>query len=99
MLRVCSKGHGCVDRGGERSAVGGLWVGVTLGKSLLLRLGGGRRGMGALTGTAAGLCAGTCLLHLPPLGERRLVHRLQTETFPLTFVKCLGQKRGEGGDG
>lgn len=49
--------------------------------------------MGALTGTAAGLCAGTRLFHLPPLGQRRLVHRLQAETFPLTFVKCLGQKK------
>lgn len=89
MHRVHSQRHGCVGRGGERRAVGGLRVGVTLWKCLLLRLGGGGRGMGALTGTAAGLCAGTCLLHLPPLGERRLVHGLQTETFPLTFVKCL----------
>lgn len=47
--------------------------------------------MGALAGTAAGLCAGTCLFHLPPLGERRFIHRLQAETFPLTFVKCLEQ--------
>lgn len=49
--------------------------------------------MGALTGTAAGLCAGTCFFHLPPLGKRRLVHCLQAETFPLTFVKCLRQKK------
>lgn len=62
-----SQGHRGVDRGGERSAVGGLWVGVALCKRLLLRLWGGGRGMGALTRTAAGLCAGTRLFHLPPL--------------------------------
>lgn len=45
--------------------------------------------MSALARTAAGLCAGTCLFHLPPLGQWRLVHRLQAETFPLTFVKCI----------
>lgn len=49
--------------------------------------------MGALTGTAAGLCAGACFFHLPSLCKRRLVHCLQAESFPLTFVKCLGQKR------
>ena len=48
--------------------------------------------MGALTGTAAGVGAGTCLFHFPPFGERRLVHCLQAETFPLTFVKCLGAR-------
>lgn len=48
--------------------------------------------MGALTGTAAGLRAGTCFFHLPSFGKRRLVHCLQAETLPLTFVKRLGQK-------
>lgn len=64
VLRVRSQGHRCVDR----RAVGGLRVGVTPWKSLLLRLGGGGRRVGALTGTAAGLCAGARLFHLPPLG-------------------------------
>lgn len=82
MLRVRSQHHRCVDR----CAVGGLRVGVA---SLLLRLGAGGRRVSALARTAAGLCAGTCLFHLPPLGQWRLVHRLQAETFPLTFVKCL----------
>lgn len=61
VLRVRSQRHRSVDR----RAVGGLRVGVG---SLLLRLGGGGWRVGALTGTAAGLCAGTCLFHLPPLG-------------------------------
>lgn len=69
VLRVRSQGHGCVDGRGDGRAVGGLRLGVVaLWKSLLLRLRGGGRGMGALTGTAAGLCAGTRLFHLPPLG-------------------------------
>lgn len=67
VLWVRSQGHRGFDRGGERSVVGGLRVGVAFCKRLLLRLGGGGRGMGALTRTAAGLCAGTCLFHLPPL--------------------------------
>lgn len=92
VLRVRSQSHRCVDRGGERGAAGGLGVGVALWRCLLLRLGGGRRGMGTLTGTAAGLCAGTGLFHFPPLGQRCFVHCLQAEAFPLTFVKCLGQK-------
>lgn len=45
--------------------------------------------MGALAGAAAGVGAGARLLHLPPLGERRLVHCLKAETFTLTFVKRL----------
>lgn len=45
--------------------------------------------MGALTGAAAGLCAGAGLFHFPPLGQRRLVHRLQPETFPFTFVESV----------
>lgn len=50
--------------------------------------------MGALAGAAAGLCAGTGLFHLSSLCQRGLVHRLQPETFTLTFVKCLrGQKK------
>lgn len=68
VLRVRSQGPGCVDGRGERRAVRGLRLDVALWKILLLRLGGGGRGMGALTGTAAGLCDGTCLFHLPPLG-------------------------------
>lgn len=64
VLRVRFQGDGCVDR----CAVRGLRVDVALRGSLPLRLGGGGRGMGALTGAAAGVCAGTRLLHLPPLG-------------------------------
>lgn len=48
--------------------------------------------MGALTGAAAGLCAGAGLFHFPPLGQWRLVHRLQPETFPFTFVESLRRK-------
>lgn len=50
--------------------------------------------MGALTGAAAGLCAGTGLFHLSSLCQRGLVHRLQPETFTLTFVKSLKEKKG-----
>lgn len=50
--------------------------------------------MGALAGAAAGLCAGTRLLHLSSLCQWGLVHRLQPETFPLTFVKCLKEIKG-----
>lgn len=49
--------------------------------------------MGALAGAAARLRAGTGFLHLPPLGERRLVDRLQAESFPFTFVKSLQFKK------
>lgn len=49
--------------------------------------------MGALAGAAAGLCAGTGLFHLSSLCQRGLVHRLQPETFTLTFVKCLRGKK------
>ncbi len=65
MLRVHSQYHRCVDRCDDRRAVGGLRVGVA---SLLLTLGEGGRRVSALARTAAGLCAGTCLFHLPPLG-------------------------------
>lgn len=65
MLRVRSQRHRCVDRRVDRRAVGGLRVGVA---SLLLRLGEGGRRVSALARTAAGLCAGACLFHLPPLG-------------------------------
>lgn len=68
VLRVGSQGHGGADGSGEGRADGGLLVGVALRRRLLLRLGGGGRGLGALTGAAAGLCAGTRLFHLPPLG-------------------------------
>lgn len=64
VIRVCFQGDRCVDR----RAVGGLRVGVSLGGSLPLRLGGGGRGVGALARAAAGVCAGARLLHLPPLG-------------------------------
>lgn len=49
--------------------------------------------MGALAGAAARLCAGTGLFHLPSLCQRGLVHRLQPETFTLTFVKRLREKK------
>lgn len=48
--------------------------------------------MGALAGAAARLCARARLFHLPPLGERRLVHRLQAESFPLALVESLEKK-------
>lgn len=59
--------------------------------------------MGALAGAAARLRAGTRLFHFPSFGQRSLVHRLQTETFPLTFIKRIkggfdtGVDRGSGG--
>lgn len=56
--------------------------------------------MGALAGAAAGVGAGARLLHLPPLGERRLVHCLKAETFTLTFVKRLEKTtRGQSTNG
>lgn len=92
MLGIRPQGRRCVDGGGGRRAVGGLRVGVALCECLLLRLGGGGGGVSALAGTAACLCAGAGLFHLPPLGERGLVHCLQAEPFPLTFVKRLPDK-------
>lgn len=82
----------CVDGRADRRADGGLQGGFGPCEGLLLRLGGGRGRVGALAGAAAGLCAGAGLLHLPPLCQRGLVHRLQPETFTLTFVKCLTNK-------
>lgn len=86
--------HWCVDGRTDWRADGGLQGGFSPCKGLLLRLGGGRGRVGALTGAAAGLCAGTGLFHLSSLCQRGLVHRLQTETFTLTFVKCLREKMG-----
>lgn len=82
-------------RGVDWCADGGLQGGFSCCKGLLLRLGGGRRRVGALAGAAAGLCAGTGLFHLSSLCQRGLVHRLQPETFTLTFVKRLRPKKGQ----
>lgn len=89
LLGVRPQRHRRVDG----RAVGGLQVGVSPRRGLLVRLGGGGRGVGALAGAAARLRAGTGFLHLPPLGERRLVDRLQAESFPFTFVKSLQFKK------
>lgn len=93
VLAIRPYRHRCADGRSDWRADGGLQGGFSPCKGLLLRLGGGRGRVGALTGAAAGLCAGTGLFHLSSLCQRGLVHRLQPETFTLTFVKCLRGKR------
>lgn len=48
--------------------------------------------MCAFAGAAAGLGASAGLLHLPPFGKRRLVHRLESKTLPLTLIEGLGNR-------
>lgn len=48
--------------------------------------------MGALAGAAARLRARARLLHFPPFGERRFVHRLQAESFPFALVESLKEE-------
>lgn len=45
--------------------------------------------MCAFTGAAASVCAGAGLLHLPALGQRSLVNRLESETLPLALIKGI----------
>lgn len=77
----------------ERRAHGGLGNNgrLFIRWRLILRLGGRGRGVRALTGAAAGLCAGAGLLHLPAFGQRSLVNRLKSEALPLTLIKGLGK--------
>lgn len=49
--------------------------------------------MGALAGAAARVRAGAGLLHLAPLGQGRLVHRLQPEALPLHLVEGLREEK------
>lgn len=92
VLGIRPNCHRGVDGRADWRADGGQQGGLSCCKGLLLRLGGGRRRVGALAGAAAGLCAGTGLFHLSSLCQRGLVHCLQPETFTLTFVKCLKPK-------
>lgn len=65
------------------------------GRVLVLGLGRRRGGVRALARATACLCARARLLHLPPLGERRLVHGLKTEALPLHLVEGLVREKGK----
>lgn len=60
------------------------------GRGLAVRVGGVR----ALAGAAARLGARAGLLHLPPLGQRGLVHVLKAEALPLVLVEGLRAVKG-----
>lgn len=82
-------------RRADRRAVAGLQAGVPCRRGFIVRLRGGRGGVGALAGAAARLRARAGLFHLPPFGQRRLVHRLQAEPFPFALVESLKKMGGE----